>query len=284
MLPVDGIVAGYNLLLALVWGGLAATVWFAPWLGVAHLAGASLYLVLRRRPRLSRATAALREIYPLLWLVGFWFELDYLLPLLHPAFFDAQIVRLDVALFGASWGTEWLLRAPSPWLSEPMYLLYMLWAPLVIVPPLALALAGGRRRDTLRDLVFRMTLTYLACCLVYLLVPVDGPQPVVPAGSPLARGLFHGLMGRYYLVRDSGGTALPSFHVVAVVTLAWLAWRWRGPRVAMAVSLVALGVSVSTVYTQHHYVVDAVAGLALALALQALAPALQRRLSEGSLP
>lgn len=279
MLPVDGMVALYNLLLAVVWGGLSAKVSFAPWLAVVHLAGASLFLLLRRRPLLSAGTATLRELYPLLWLVGFWFELDYLLPLLHPVFFDAFVVRWDVALFGASWGTEWLLRWPSPWLSEPMFLLYMLWAPLMIVPPLALALA--RRREALRDLVLRLTLTYLVCCLVYLLVPVNGPKQLVPAGAPLTHGIFYWLMGRYYVVDPSVGTALPSFHVAAVVTLAWLAWRWRGPRLGMVAWLVALGVSLSAVYTQYHYVLDALAGLVLAVALQAFTPALQRRLSHG---
>ena len=282
MLPVDGLVAVYNLALALVWGALAPKAWFASWLAVAHLAGAGLPLLLRRRPGLSPLGAALREIYPLLWLVGFWFELDYLLPLLHPAFFDRYVVRLDRALFGASWGTAWLLRAQTRWLSEPMYALYMLWAPLLIATPLALLAAG--RREALRGVVYRLTFAYLACCLVYLAVPVEGPFTFVPAGSPVAGGLFQRLMGRYYLVTDSRGTALPSYHVAAVATLAWCAWHWWGRRAGLAAALLAAGVAVSTVYTQHHYVIDAVTGLALALAILALAPSLERRTSRGRSP
>ncbi len=274
MLPVDGIVAGYNLLLALVWGALAPQVWFAPWLGVVHLAGASLFLVLRRRPRLSRATTWIREYYPLLWLLGFWYELDYLLPLLHPVFFDAALERLDVALFGVSWGREWVLRVPSLWISEPMYLLYMCF-PLVAVPPLLFGLTG--RRDALRDVSLGLTICYVACCVVYLLLPVAGPERAIPAGAPAVHGLFYRLMAAYTRLGDSLGTAFPSFHVAAAVVIACGAWRWWRPAVAAPVTAAALGLALSSVYTQHHYAVDAVAGALLALALEAVTPALRRR-------
>jgi membrane-associated phospholipid phosphatase len=279
MLPVDGIVAAYNLLLAVVWAALAPRFAPAPALAAAHLAGASLLLMLRRRPRLSQLTGWLREYYPLLWVIGFWLELDYLLPLLHPAFFDPFVRRLDVVLFGASWSTEWSARAPSAWLSEPMHLLYMLF-PLVAVPPLWFGLTG--RRDALRDVTMRLTLCYLACCLVYLRVPVLGPHAATLGGAPVARGMFRHLAGDYALlgewVGDPPGTAFPSFHVAGAVVTAWVAWRWWRPAVAAAVTAAAAGISISTVYTQNHYVLDAVAGATIALLLQVLvAPALARR-------
>jgi membrane-associated phospholipid phosphatase len=279
MLPVDGIVAGYNLLLALVWGALAPKVWFASWLGVVHLIGASLFLVLRRRPRLSRGTAWLREYYPLLWLVGFWYELDYLLPLLHPVFFDAAIERLDVALLGLSWGREWVLRVPSLWVSEPMYLLYMLF-PLVAVPPLLFGLTG--RRQALRDVTLGLTLSYVLCCLVYLVLPVAGPEPALPAGTSAGRGAFYWLLGGYTRFGDALGTAFPSYHAAAAVVVASGAWRWWRASVAVPVALLALGLAVSAVYTRHHYVVDVVAGALLALALEAVTPALRRRTASPS--
>ena len=275
MRPVDGIVALYNLLLCMVWGSLASKVGFAPWLAVAHLAGASLVLGLRRGTGLSRVTACLREYYPLLWIVGFWYELDYLLPLLHPAFFDGTIERLDVALLGASWGREWVLRAPSLWLGEPMYLLYMLF-PLVAVPPLWFGLT--RRREALRDVTLGLTLSYLCCCLVYLLLPVAGPEVVLPAGAPPARGVFYRLLGEYARVGDALGTAFPSYHAAAAVVIAAGAWRWWRAGVAGVVTALACGLAVSAVYTRHHYVMDVVAGVALALALEALVlPGLRRR-------
>lgn len=281
MLPVDVIVAAYNLVLAAIWLALVPRHPLAPLLAFAHLAGASLVLVLRRGPHLSPATAWLRELYPLLWIIGFWRELDYLLPLLHPVFFDTAVERADVALFGASWGTQWIARSPQLWLSEPMYLLYMLF-PLTVVPPVWFALAG--RLQALRDVALGLTLSYLACCLVYLVLPVAGPDPVTPAG-PAARGLCYRLMGQYARLGDARGTAFPSFHVAAAVVIAGVAWR-RWPRaVAVVVTALGAGMSVSAVYTQHHYVLDAVAGAALGLLLEVfIAPPLRRRVeaTEGS--
>jgi organic radical activating enzyme len=284
MLPVDGVVAVYNLLLAAVWLGLSPRYAPAAALSAAHLVGASLFVLLRRRPRLTPATVWLREYYPLLWTLGFWLELDYLLPLLHPVFFDPIVQRLDVALFGASWSTEWIARAPSLWLSEPMHVLYMLF-PLVAVPPLWFGLTG--RRDALRDVALGLTLCYLACAVVYLLFPVAGPHFATPAGASAARGLFYRLGSDYaklgIIIGDPRGSAFPSYHVAAAVVTACVAWRWWRPAVAWTVTAVGAGLSVSTVYTQNHYVLDAVAGAALALGLEALVlPPLRRRMARAA--
>jgi len=281
MLPIDGVVAAYNLLLAVVWAALAPRVGAAPAFAAVHLVAASFVLVLRRRPRLAPAVGWLREYYPLLWVLGFWYELDYLLPLLHPQFFDPAIERLDVALFGASWSAAWIARAPWPWLAEPMCALYMLF-PLVAVPPLW---AGGTGRvGALRDVATSLTLCYLACCLVYLVVPALGPVQHPP--DALARGPCWRLMRAYLTLGDSDGTAFPSYHVAAAVVTARFAWTWWRRAVAVPVTALAAGLAVSTVYTQHHYVLDAVAGLGLALLVEGLlAPALRRRMpAEGRLP
>jgi hypothetical protein len=276
-LAVDPLVAGYSLLLAIIWAALTARAAYAPWMCAAHLAGASLFLVLRRRPHLGRATACLREYYPLLWTLGFWLELDYLLPLLHPVYFDTVVEGLDRALLGASWARQWSARASSPWLSEPMHLLYMLF-PLVTVPPLWFGVTG--RRAALREIVLGLTLCYVCCCLAYLLMPVEGPRASVAAGAPSANGLFHRLAVGYARlgdrVGDPRGSAFPSFHVAGAVVTAWVAWRWWPRAVAVPVTVVAVGLSISTVYTQNHYVLDAAAGAALALVVQGLvAPALR---------
>ena len=284
LLPVDSLVAAYNLLLAVVWASLTTRVSYAPWLCAVHLVAASLPIALRQCPRPRwRVTACLREYYPLLWLVGFWTELGYLLPLLHPRFFDAAVERLDVTLFGASWSTKWMERAPSLWVSEPMHLLYMLFFPVVAVPPLAFGLTG--RRDALRDVTFRLALAYLGCCLVYLLVPVAGPVRDAPAGAALTRGICYRLIGLYWRIGNSLGTAFPSFHVAAAVTVVFVAWRWMGRALAWAMTALAVGLALSTVYTRHHYTIDAAAGALLAVVLQALvAPLLQRRPALGRHP
>ena len=50
LLPVDWIVAAYNLIFAGVWLTQLTTVWFAPLLFVAHAVGAALPRILRWAP------------------------------------------------------------------------------------------------------------------------------------------------------------------------------------------------------------------------------------------
>jgi hypothetical protein len=52
------------------------------------------------------------------------------------------------------------------------------------------------------------------------------------------------------------------------VTIAFLGWRWFPRGVAALLTLEALGVVVSTVYTQNHYGIDSLAGIVWALAIQ----------------
>ena len=73
-------------------------------------------------------------------------------------------------------------------------------------------------------------------------------------------------------MRSAGG--IPSS-----VDRAFLAWRWLSKPIAVLLTVQALGVVCSTIYTQSHYAADAVTGVSWALAIQLLvAPPLMRRL------
>ena len=69
---------------------------------------------------------------------------------------------------------------------------------LIGLPPLALMLLG--RTAALRDLVFRLMLTYLTCYAIYLVYPVYGPGLTLPRyAGPLAVdfGQTRGIQGRH---------------------------------------------------------------------------------------
>lgn len=66
VLPVDRLVAAYNLGLAAVWAAAWPRAGFAVVLAAAHVAVAGLPWLLARAPdRLSRPMELLRELYPL---------------------------------------------------------------------------------------------------------------------------------------------------------------------------------------------------------------------------
>jgi membrane-associated phospholipid phosphatase len=265
--PVDRLIAAYNLLLGLLWLAVAARPWWAPWVAGAHLAATALPLALRRLPPSAPALVRVaREYYPLLWLVGFWLEMGSILPLLHPSTHDEAVAHLDLLLFRASWHTEWMRRAPSVWFSEVMHFLYLCFIPLVAIPPIVAGATG--RLTTLRDLTFRLTLSYLACCLCYLVYPVIGPAMALGAVGAESQVFFFRLMGAVQGLGDSLGTSFPSSHVTASVTVALAAWRWYPQRVAVVLSALTTGIVLSTVYTRNHYSIDAAAGVVFAFFLQ----------------
>jgi len=285
VLPVDRLLAIYNAIFAGFWAAYLTRTPYAELLLLAHLAALALPTLLARAPAtLSRPVHTLRELYPLIWLAAFWPELDLLHQLRIPPTFDHQIRALDLALFGTH-GTHvnlvWMPLMPFGWLSETMHFSYWAYYLLIGIPPLTLALTG--RTAALRDVVFRMMLTYLTCYLLFILYPVYGPGLTLPRYSgPLTRGFFYELVRASLGAGDSPGCAFPSSHVAGAITIAYAGSRWFPRWISGLLWFEAIGVLVSTVYTQNHYPIDALAGLAWGLALQiAVAPAAARWLTEG---
>lgn len=280
--PVDWVVAAYNALLAGVWGALLGREPYAALICAAHAAAVAMPALLRcARGRLAPPVSTLRELYPLLWLLGFWTELGFLHDALHFATWDAAVAELDRAVFGRHLNAEWMPRAAHRWLSEGMHCAYVTYYPLIFLPPVAVLAAG--RMAALRDMTFRLIVAYLGCYVVYLAFPVDGPAHTLAGyAGPLTQGWFYRLAHRLNRFGDSMGTAFPSSHVVGAVTIAYLGWRWFSRSLAALLTAEAGGVLLATVYTQNHFAVDSLAGLAWALVLQTLmAPALEGALGAG---
>lgn len=266
---LDRLLVAYNLLVGGLWlatggaGGAAAAG--------AHVAAAILPAGLDRLgARGSRIGAALRDLYPLALLFGFWTELGHLLPLLHPATHDALVAGWDLALFGRHWSLAWRAAMPSRWLGEGLFFAYLAYLPLIVVPIL---LAGARgQAEAMRDMTFRLLATYCACYLIYLAFPVLGPRESLPGAEALVpRGFFAAIADRLREQGDSLGTAFPSSHAAGAVTIAIAAGRWLSRPVAALLAGQAIAVVLATVYTGNHFAVDAAAGVALAVAVQRLA-------------
>jgi membrane-associated phospholipid phosphatase len=276
-LPGDRLVAGYNALLAIVWAANIPRAEHAAWITLAHLAAAALPWAYARAPRRPWGfLTAIREIYPLVFLLAFWPELDLLREVLGPQGHDGVIAALDRQIFGVSLHAIWLPSMDAVWLSELMFFMYYAYYALIFLPPLYVAFQG--RSAAVRDIAFRLMATYLSCYLVYIAWPVYGPHFLsAPHPGPHTEGFFYGLVQSAQAAGDSHGCAFPSSHVAGAVTIAILGWRWFSRPVAVLFSLEAFGVVLSTVYTQNHYAIDAVTGLIWALVLQlVVVPGLRR--------
>ncbi|HEX2647415.1 MAG TPA: phosphatase PAP2 family protein [Candidatus Dormibacteraeota bacterium] len=278
LIPVDFILALYNIVLIGVWTPLAATSDTARWMIAVHAGALALPLLfLRAGPIRSPIVAAARDLYPMIWLSTFWRELGLHTELVGSAPNDTLLAWLDRMAFGANWNAVWPVRMPMAWFSELMQGVYFLY--YVLFVGLVVYLLLTRRRSTVRDVILRLSAAYAAAYFVYAIAPTLGPMGMAGFprfGGPGAHGVFRMLNDALQAAGDAAGTAFPSTHVAGGVTLAWLAWLYCPKPFAWFMTGLAVTIAPATVYTQNHFALDALCGGLLGIWLQGwVVPALE---------
>ena len=259
--PIDWLLSGY----ALVVAGVALARHDQPgvgWIAVAHLL-IPLLALLTTSEDLGRAGRTLRDIYPLLLLLGLYGALDVLSGAGAVSVNDAAVQRWEAALFGRQVSRWWWQDHPSRLWSAVLHASY--FAYYVIVPAPAIYFLARRRTVELHWYVLAVMATFIACYLFFLFFPVAGPYYEFP--RPASWFVENGparLVYRILAAGSSYGAAFPSSHVAATITGAVAAWRGSA-RFGLALAGPALLLTVAVVYCQMHYAVDAIAGVAVAL-------------------
>jgi hypothetical protein len=139
----------------------------------------------------------------------------------------------------------------------------------------ALAIAAALDRPTLWRALSALALSGGVGVVTMTLFPVSPPRLVGAAADQVGRSELLGA-----LAHPSGlfnpHAAMPSFHVawtvLAVLTLTPVARRWGGAAAGLALWALPAVMSVAVVTTGNHWVLDAVAGLALAVIVWWAAP------------
>ena len=176
--------------------------------------------------------------------------------------YDALVIdwegRLRAAQVFERWGGH-----PGPsvvnWGLSVSYLAYF---PMVIAAPLVLWLQG--RHEHSRRTILGITITFLCCYLLFQLFPVAGPSyvigwPETQNASDLPVRMVRAINER----GDSWGSAFPSSHVAASAA-ALILGASSCRKLGTMLFPVAFGILLAVVYFRVHYVLDAVAGLAVA--------------------
>ncbi|MFL5507870.1 MAG: phosphatase PAP2 family protein [Gemmatimonadales bacterium] len=271
-------------LVELALGGYAAIVAVAAfsrtdlshdnWLiGLAHVL-VVLLVWLITRPGLGHAGRTLRDVAPLLILLGLYASLDVLNGSGTGPTYDHVLLDWEQRLFGMQPARDWWRLHPSAFWSTALHAVYLTYYPLVAVPALALMLRPTR--GGIRRFLQAVIPTFLACYLFFVFLPVAGPYYVFehPTGAFVAN-----LPARLaYAVLSEGssyGAAFPSSHVAATIA-AWLSARRDAPRLARIMLPFVLLMPVATVYCQMHYALDAVFGVIFGLLVPSLARQLER--------
>ena len=285
-LPADFLVQGGNALLGLTLVLFAARVAYAPAYVALHIALAAAHQALvrgdLRRANQSSVWTFLHAWCPLVIFMLVYFELDLLIPQLHPFAdypYDRVLQDIDVWLLGDPVAT--VARVASAPVSELLTVCYWSYYVFPLIVPTALYLRGAN--EGFRAVVAILLFSYVFCYLGYVLCPAVGPHRQFD-GPRLAALNGYGLAGAAYRalasVRVEPPDAFPSGHAMVGMLVPALALRWSRPLFAWLAPIGA-GMVVSTVYLRYHYLADVFAAFVLAPIAWKLGLALDGALQKG---
>jgi inositol phosphorylceramide synthase catalytic subunit len=182
----------------------------------------------------------------------------------------------------------WWQRHTHAWLDLVCGAAYLLFLPAFVA--MAAWWRFRERRTEAQEVMWAMLWLNLAAYAIYLIYPAAPPWyvdhyglgPAVLAAPPESGGAarFDALLGVSWFAQFYGRSAnvfgaIPSLHVGQTFLAALYAWRFRSLRI-FATSFWAV-VAFASVYLNHHYLVDGLAGMALAGAAMAAASAWRNR-------
>jgi membrane-associated phospholipid phosphatase len=253
-----------------------------PFLVLALLAAILLLCLIARHTR-STAAPWVRAVHE--WsafpLVLFTYKiLHYIISPFHQGRdFDSLLIAADRCLLGAN-PADLLSRISHPLLTELLQIAYTIFYLYFIAAGIELY----RRTDISRFLHFRFTVVYgfITSYIVYFLFPAVGPRFTLYQFSRINSdlpGLFVTGVFRRFVdffesvppdVSDQIARAavqrdvFPSGHTMLTLIVIVLAYRYR-LRIRHLLLVAGLLLIFATVYLRYHYLIDVLAGIALAL-------------------
>ncbi len=217
-----------------------------------------------------RFAALIRGWYVLVLIPVTYKELSYLIPLVHPKDYDAEMAAIDRWLLGVD-PTIWLERITWPPLTDVLQISYSTYYFLPVILGAVLWRKGWF--DKFHFFVFILVLGFYLSYLGYVSVPVMGPrflpsiknaQSFALSGSLFGGELFRAI--RETLDRAEGITrdCFPSGHTELTLLVLYYARLFHRKTFWIMLPFGA-ALIFSTVYLRYHYVIDVIAGALLAL-------------------
>ena len=230
--------------------------------------------------------------------LGWWYpdtyELNRALPNL-----DHIFAGWEQSLFGCQPSLLFSQKVPYGWFSELMCLGYVSYFPLMLITYLYYFF---RRYKEFQMTAFVMLASFFAYYVVFVLLPVTGPQfyYLAVGTEKIAAGIFPNIGdwflthsermaapgwtdGFFYhlldLTHDAGErptAAFPSSHVGVTTVVMLLALRTRSKGLIFTILPFYILMCLSTVYIYAHYAIDAIAGLVTGVLLYFILKAIYR--------
>lgn len=217
-----------------------------------------------------------RDVLPFVFAANVYVNLHDMIAFFGAPDITRHLHEWDVKLFGVE-PTVWAQQFQHPALTDFFTICYWLFYVLPPLLGLLLYLRGEWRsfRETLVTIVICLYIGYIG----YVLLPAGPPRYTIPQefGAPL-----HGLIPILDQSRAATAAvpltakgAFPSLHcgvMFLAMLLAWRHLRWFFP----IMLFFGLGLIAGTVYLRHHWVVDIVAGILIALVADRVSPPFER--------
>ena len=205
----------------------------------------------------ARWPKTLHALYPLLFLVYFFPETDYLNDLFMDAL-DPAIIRMEISVFGFMPSVAFSACCPQPWISEIMHAGYFSFYFIILFFALYYFL---KRPELFQERMFQFFFAFYIFYIIFDLFPSEGPQyflagsvPEVPQGFFITR-LMNGILA----VGDRPTGAFPSSHIGMTWLIMYFFFQDRR-RFFYYWLVPALILTLSTVYIRAHYAVDVLGG------------------------
>jgi membrane-associated phospholipid phosphatase len=215
---------------------------------------------LHRRP-LGRF---LLDFYPVALFAAFYSEVGFLNQAIFTnVFFDEPIIRWEERLFGNQPSRDWRVQVPGRGLGEYLHAGYVSY--YFLVPVLALFLWFRRQPIEYEKALGCISLVFYLCFICFILLPVAGPYYNFAQSPPETVGYVLPHFTRWLLNSGSSvGAAFPSSHVAVSVT-AWIMAMRYYRKLAVVYLFLVPALAMGAVYLGFHYLIDALAGAALAV-------------------
>lgn len=240
----------------------------------------TLFLIYLYRKMPCKAIAFIRVAFQMS-LLSYWypdtFEFNRFLPNL-----DYLFALADQRLFGGQPALWFCTACPYNCLSEAFNMGYFSYYPMMLAVALVYFFY---KYDGFEKFAFIVVTSFFVYYLIYIFVPVAGPQFYYPAiglsnvahgvfphigdyfnyhqellpGPDVAHGFFYDLVEDSQRIGERPTAAFPSSHVGISTILMILAWKGR-KKIFFCLVPFYLLLCGATVYIQAHYLIDAIVG------------------------
>jgi len=233
------------------------------WLVAVHVTLSGSLLILNRARPSAGILRVIRDWHPLMLFPLLYKEVEVLAAAMGDWRLTAAIPAWESALFAGQPSLYLSERLAFVPLSEYLHSCYLSY--VIVIPSVTAYWYVSGRRAAFGELLLMLSTVLLGSYLFFILLPVDSPYYLSQRlGPPLSGHFFFDLVHHMSARGGARGGAFPSAHVSGAVVMSLVAWRHQR-RLAYLLVPITGSMMIATVYGRFHYVLDTLAGAALAI-------------------